>query len=63
MGYISETKICYAIEKCLSEGKKNFIIYPYGKKGKIVKQILNEEYGIDELAIVDNSLSNMEKHI
>ncbi|MCM1242598.1 MAG: class I SAM-dependent methyltransferase [Roseburia sp.] len=63
MEYISEDKICYAIEQCLNVGKDRFIIYPYGKKGKWVKEILHEQYKIKELAIVDNGLSKSEKNI
>lgn len=63
MEYISETKIYYAIEQCLKKEKSRFIIYPYGKKGKWVKEILNEKYQIKELAIVDNCLSDTEKNI
>ena len=63
MEFISETKIREAIEQCLRKGDNRFIIYPYGKKGKLVKHILNEEYGIEELALVDNYLSVAEENI
>ena len=63
MEYISETKIRAAIEQCLKRGNNRFLIYPYGKKGKLVKQILNEEYGIEELALVDNCSAATEKNI
>ena len=34
-----------------------FVIYPFGEGGKILKGILNYEYGIQEYAIIDNFLS------
>ena len=63
MEYISENKICKAIEECLKNGQNRFIIYPYGKIGKKVKQILNEQYGIEELALVDNYAAVTNKNI
>lgn len=35
----------------------SFVIYPYGYIGKKVKEILNNEYGIYELAIIDEYLN------
>lgn len=63
MERVSENKICAAIEQCLEKGNNRFIIYPYGGKGKIVKLILNEEYGIEELALVDNYLASIEGNV
>ena len=36
------------------EGKTQFIIYPLGERGMLVKRILNKIYGIEEKYIVDN---------
>ena len=43
-----------AIRDALKEGKSSFIIYPFGKQGKIFKNILNRDFGINELAVMDN---------
>lgn len=50
-------KIKNAIEKTLDEGKRDFIIYPYGEYGVMAKQILNDSFGIQEKWIIDNKLS------
>lgn len=49
-------KIKSVIEYYVEMGKRNFVIYPYGKIGKIVKEVLNSEFGIQEKYIVDNVL-------
>lgn len=36
----------------------DFVIYPYGNNGKIAKDILNKDFGIQEHFIVDNKLTN-----
>lgn len=55
--YINEKKIISAIQMCIKEGEKEFAIFPYGKWGKVTKNILNNKYGIQEIAIIDNLLS------
>lgn len=50
-------KIKNAVEKALGEGKRDFIIYPYGEYGVMAKQILNDSFGIQEKWILDNKLS------
>lgn len=50
-------KIKNAVEKALGEGKRDFIIYPYGEYGVMAKQILNDSFGIQEKWIIDNKLS------
>lgn len=52
-----------AIIRCLNLGISSFVIYPYGVKGKRVKEILNEEFDIEELAIVDNKQYNDDENI
>ena len=61
----------------LSEGARNvvervliefgeeaqFVIYPFGEGGKILKGILNYEYDIHEVAIIDNFLASKSKYI
>lgn len=63
MSYIDDEKIVCAIIKCLNDGVRSFVIYPYGTKGKRVKELLNEEFGIEEVAVADNKLSNEDKNI
>lgn len=43
-----------AIQKALNDGRKKFVIYPFGRQGQIFKQILNKEYHICEEFIIDN---------
>lgn len=43
--------------------KKNIAIYPFGLGGMIVKKILNEQYGITEILIIDNGLSKINDQI
>lgn len=47
-------EVRYALRKILKGGYKKFILYPYGKLGKITKDLLNNEFGINEIAILDN---------
>lgn len=49
--------ICHAIETCLEKGNREFVIYPFGVNGMMVKQILNQRYNIQEYLIIDNKLS------
>lgn len=57
MNVIRIEMIRKAIEDNLNKGINSFVIYPCGFKGKMVKEVLNVEYGIQELALVDNILS------
>lgn len=50
------------IKKLVSEGKRDFIIFPFGERGMEVKRILNERYGIVEKYIVDNGLANISEN-
>ena len=63
MGSIDDERIVSAIIRCLEGGINSFVIYPYGVKGKRVKEILNEEFEVAELAVVDNRLSNEDKNV
>lgn len=56
-------KMRMKIEDVLNEGKKNFILYPFGEYGKMAKMILNESFGIAERYIVDNHLSKYNPNI
>ncbi len=47
------------IKRIVSEGKRDFIIFPFGSYGMKVKRLLNERYGIMEKYIVDNGLANI----
>lgn len=46
-----------AINKALNDGKKKFVIYPFGEQGRIFKEILNNEFGIQEEFIIDNNIN------
>lgn len=50
-------KIINVITQYLDKGEERFVIFPYGKWGKITKTILNEMFKIKELAIIDNYLA------
>lgn len=49
-------KIMSSIEYHVRNGKRNFVIYPFGENGKMTKRILNERFDIQEKYIVDNIL-------
>lgn len=61
MDYYSQIRKC--IERLLKEGCNEFILYPFGERGFLTKQILNECYGIQEKLIIDNGLSQYNKNI
>ena len=58
-----EKNVEAVIEKQIRQGNKNFIIYPFGVYGRLVKRILNTQYGIDEKFIVDEKYSEYNPHI
>ena len=60
---IGRKKIIYVVQACLKDGKDKFLIYPYGKMGALVKKVLNEEFGIQEIAVADNKLFSSDKSI
>lgn len=50
-------KIRKAIQYQIETGSnRNFVIYPYGRAGMLLKQILNQQFGIIEKYVVDNQL-------
>ncbi len=51
------------IEQHTKNGNQKFVIYPFGKIGKMVKQILNDEFGIYEKYVVDNLLYKTDTNI
>ena len=51
------------IEKQLKMKRNKFIIYPYGYNGYLTKEILNKSFGIIEVSIVDNYLSEYNSDI
>lgn len=51
------------IRTSLLEGKRRFAIFPYGKMGHIVKDILNYQFCIDEEILLDNGKKNTEKGV
>lgn len=52
-----------AIEKQVLSQQKDFILYPFGEQGMLTKRILNEVFGIQEICIIDNYLSNINSNI
>lgn len=50
-------RIDLLLQKALDEGRRDFIIYPYGDIGRHVNWILNTAYGVAAKYIVDNRLS------
>lgn len=52
-----------AIEQQVKNGKKKFIIYPFGENGMLTKQILNNGFGIKEEWIIDNNFCEVNKEI
>lgn len=52
------------IEAVINAGEiKEFIIYPYGESGMLVKQVLNACFGIREAFIIDNKLAEFNRKI
>lgn len=45
-----------AIQYQLEQGHNKFVIYPFGRSGMLVKEILNQQFGIKEEYIVDKVL-------
>lgn len=58
-----EDKIRLGLKNLIHNGKRDFVIYPFGRYGKLTKQILNNEFNIQELFIVDNKQSLSDKNI
>lgn len=42
---------------CIQEGNKKFVIYPFGKNGILVKNILQDYFNIVPRLVVDNTYS------
>ena len=51
------------IRQLIKKGKSKFILFPFGEQGVMIKKILNEQYGIREELIIDNTLSNYNSDI
>ena len=47
----------------LVQEKKEFILYPFGERGKLAKAILNVCFDIEEVMIIDNKLSEKYQNI
>ncbi|BAL84068.1 hypothetical protein SELR_23600 [Selenomonas ruminantium subsp. lactilytica TAM6421] len=54
-----------ALERVLIEFGKDtkFVIYPFGEGGKILKGIMNYEFNIQEFAIIDNFLADVNNKV
>lgn len=51
------------ILSCLEKDCRDFVIYPYGDDGLLIKECLEEYFGITPIAIVDNVLCNYKNNI
>lgn len=51
------TTVSSMIERKLGEGKREFLIFPYAKRGMMISQILKERYGIQTKAVFDTNIS------
>lgn len=58
-----EEKIRDAIRRALHAGRRNFVIYPFGRQGKLFKKILNDEFSIKEALIIDNGNHHEEDNV
>ena len=59
----TEAHMYSAIASALDTGKSKFIIYPYGARGGRFKRILNADYGIQEIAVIDENAKSMDVNI
>ncbi|NBJ81070.1 antibiotic acetyltransferase [bacterium 1XD42-94] len=51
------------VQRCIDEGWKRFIIFPFGENGMCTKHILQETFGITDIVIVDTELSKYNSKI
>ncbi|MBD5503061.1 MAG: class I SAM-dependent methyltransferase [Lachnospiraceae bacterium] len=51
---ITEKIVFSSVEKYIGKGKKSFIIYPYGSRGKMVEKVLSESFKLHNYIIADN---------
>lgn len=51
------------IEEQILLGERKFILFPFGEQGMLVKRILNEVFGIQEICIMDNYLFKLNPNI
>lgn len=51
------------IIECLDEGYSKFVIFPFGENGMLVKQVLQETFGITDFVIVDTELAKYNNHV
>lgn len=51
------------LKKSIKEGNKDFILYPYGKYGNLIHDILRQQFGIEPKYIIDNGLTQYNNNI
>lgn len=56
-GFSRSKKITRILNRLLDEGKRNFVIYPFGEQGALTKYILNMHLGVQEKFIIDNGIT------
>lgn len=54
MKLITENKIYKGVEEYIRQGKRAFIIYPYGNRGKMAEQILCGSFKLHDYILADN---------
>ena len=58
-----EEKIRRAIQKAVSGGRRNYVIFPFGEQGRLFKRILNDEFGRQEALIIDSGKRDPESGV
>ena len=56
-------RISSVIRKCIETGKMKFAIYPYGINGLMTENILNQQFGIRDILILDNNISLINERV
>lgn len=51
------------INNSIKRNTSKFLIYPFGRNGMLLKQILKEQYGIEDIIAFDNKLTSINKSI
>lgn len=52
-----------AVQKAMDLGFRRFIIYPFGEDGMLLKEILENRYGIKDIVVIDNILGKYNPEI
>ena len=58
-----DRRICTVLSRVIAEGRRKFILYPFGINGTYVKLFLNKRFGIQECYILDNKLCKLNPNV